>query len=243
MIITAVFGAAQGNKGPSASFDIVQAQPKTKAATFTMLNNQPAVMIVLPYAPATVISAMQEYEINCLRSKKKQSNEYVAFDKTALMRNNNKDASLTFNVGTIDLEQKEASVVYLLLNARVDKGDDAGTIYRFRANDAIDYMNNLVVAIEMINLDRQIKAYTANVKKEERLQKKCINRCDKLSNQKEAIQQKLAQQRQSAINKDRKISLRLTESQHALALHKANVEKQRTDLQLLNNQKKGFTNK
>ena len=243
MIVATAICAAQGNKGPSASFDVAPEKPKDKMASFTMLHNQPAVMIVLPYAPATVLSAMKEYEINCLRPEKKQSNEYVAFDKTTLMKNNTKDASMIFRIGSTDVQQKEGSVVYLLLDALIDKGDDAGTIYRFNANDAMDYMNNLAVAVNMIHLDRQLKTYTALIKKEERKQEKCVSRCEKLTKQKATIQQKMAQNKKSAVNRDRRLGNRLTESQHALALHKTNIEKQRADIELLNSRKKGSGNK
>lgn len=186
---------------------------------------------------------MEEYEINSYRPKKKQSSAYVAFDNTALIKNNKKGASLIFKVGPVDLQRQDQSVVYLLLNTPIDKGDYIGIVNRFNANDAMAHLDNLAVAIQLINLDHQIKTHTAKLKKEEQLQERCEKRCDRLSDRKKAMQQKLAQNKASATNRDRKLSLRLTENQNALALHKAIIEKQRTDLTQLTHQKKRFQNK
>jgi len=181
---------------------------------------------------------MEEYEINCYRAVKRQSNAYVAFDKTALMKNNKKGASLIFNIGPADMQHPDQSVVYLLLNTWMDRGEHAGTVHRFDANDAIAYLDNLAVVVQMINLDHQIKANMAKLKKEEGFEKRCAKRCDRLGDRKAAMQQKLAQNKQGAIKRDQRLEMRLTASQHALALHKANVEKQRADILLLTSKKK-----
>ncbi|HYH13837.1 MAG TPA: hypothetical protein VD794_01365, partial [Flavisolibacter sp.] len=87
MLMAVTFVFAQGQNASPTSFDFGH-EKKATAASLTSLNNQPAVMVLLPYAPATVLSAMTEYEVNCYRPKKKQSTAYVAFDNTAIMKNN-----------------------------------------------------------------------------------------------------------------------------------------------------------
>lgn len=239
MIIAAVCVFAQGQKGPSASFEVIK-KSKGASASLTTLNNQPAVMVVLPYAPATVLRAMEEYEINCYRSEKKQSDAYVAFDKTALMQNNKKGAPLIFNVGSADPQREDQSIVYLLLNTPVDKGDYAGSVHKYDANEALAYLENLAVAVQVINIDHQIKANMAKLKKEEKLQERYAKRCDRLSDEKKENEEKIAQNKPSAVKRDQRLELRLTESQSELALHKTTAEKKRADVTNLTNQKKSI---
>lgn len=220
------------------AFVLAQEQ-KRYSASYVILEKQPAAMIVLPYAQSVVVDAMKEYEISAYKSKKKQSTAYQSFDNTTLMQKNDKDASLVFQVGPMD-NRKDQSVVYLMLNSSNDRINYNGTASQFELNDALAYLDNLSVAVGIIGMDRQIKEYTAKLHKVENVQERCAKKCDRLEDRKMAMQEKLAQNKKSVINKDHRLDQRLKESQEDLALQKATADKQRADLAVLNNQRNSF---
>jgi hypothetical protein len=243
MIFFTAFAFAQGLKVSTASFANLNNKPTSTAASAAIFDKQPAAMIVLPYTSSVVLDAMAEYEARSYGSNKKQSSAYQSFDKTALMQNNKKGAPLIFKVGPIDFRQPDQTIVYLLLDAPIENGDHAGKVNHFASEDAISYLNNLAVAIQLINLDNQIKMYTAQVRKADRQQDRCAKRCDRLGNRKENIEQKLTQNKRGVANRDRRLEARLDASQSALALQKATAEKHRTNLTSLNSQRSSLMHK
>lgn len=215
-------------------------EQKSSTASYVILEKQPAAMIVLPYSQDVVLDAMKEFEINAYKSKKNQSTAYQAFDNTDLMKKNDKGAPMVFQVGPID-NQRDKSVVYLMLDAPIEKGDYAGTVNEFALNDALAYLDNLSVAVGIIGLDRQIKEYTAQLHKVENVQERCAKKCERLEDRKMAMQEKLAQNKKSSVsNKDHRLDQRLKESQEDLAMQKATADKHRADLASLTNQRNSY---
>lgn len=237
LTLVSAFVFGQEQKRSSTSFAIPG--QKSVSASLVILEQQPAAMIVVPYSPSVVIDAMKEYELSAYKSKKKQSTAYQAFDNTELMKKNENDASLVFNVGPMNL-QKDQSVIYLMLNSSIDKGDNAGAANHFELTDAIAYLNNLSVAVGVISLDRQIKDYTAKLKKVEHMEERYTKRCDRLVDKKMSIQDKVALHKKSSVNKDHRLDVRLKESQDDLAFQKATADKQRSDLASLTNQRNSY---
>jgi hypothetical protein len=223
----------------AASGFVLGQEQKSTSASYVILEKQPAAMIVLPYSPSVVMDAMKEYEINAYKSKKNQSTAYQSFDNTALVTKIDKDASLVFQVGSMD-NKNDQSVVYLMLNTPDNNGDYDRTVSQLEINDALSYLDNLSVAVGIIGLDRQIKEYTAQLRKVENVQGKTAKKCDRLEDKQVAMQEKLAQNKKVIFHRDQKIDKRLKESQEDLAFQKATADKHRADLALLTNQRNTF---
>jgi hypothetical protein len=124
-----------------------------------------AVMIDLPYAPAVVESALTDYLSKTTIKEQKNATGFLLSCNTLLVKNNIKGAEIVFQVGAKDYSRTNESVIYLKLNSNVQSSDNYGsTENHFDMSDAMNYLENLAIAIRPYATDMQLKLQKKDLK-------------------------------------------------------------------------------
>ena len=175
---------------------------------------QPAAVIELPYAPHVVEAAMNDYLIKKGRSRANDIKGFRTFRNTQVSLTDSMNADLYFKIERKSRKEKEITNVSLLLYPHNKDFAVAAKETHLNMEQAKDYLDQLVPAIEAYNLELQIKEQNDMVVKAESKYKKLVDNGDDLSKDKINIEQKIAN------NKDdqAKQTIEVTKQKQALAL-------------------------
>jgi hypothetical protein len=175
---------------------------------------QPAAVIELPYSSNVVEAAMNDYLIKKGRSRANDIKGFSTFRNTQLSPTDSMNADLYFKVERKSKKEKEITNVSLLLYPH--NKDFAVTVKETHLNmeQAIDYLDQLVPAIEAYNLELQIKEQNDRVIKAESKYKNLVENGDDLNKDKTNIEQKIVNNKDDQARQ----TVELAKQKQALAL-------------------------
>jgi hypothetical protein len=175
---------------------------------------QPAAVIELPYSPNVVEAAMNDYLIKKGRSRANDIKGFSTFRNTQLSPTDSMNADLYFKVERKSKKEKEITNVSLLLYPH--NKDFAVTVKETHLNmeQAKDYLDQLVPAIEAYNLELQIKEQNDRVIKAESKYKNLVENGNDLNKDKINIEQKIVNNKDDQARQ----TVELAKQKQALAL-------------------------
>jgi hypothetical protein len=150
---------------------------------------QPAAVIELPYHPDIVNAAMKDHLSKKGKSKGVELKGFTMYRNTQPLEQAGTNADLYFRVERKSRQEKETSLVSLLLNAPKE-GSEANVHY-LSMEQAISYLNELAPAIEAYQLELQIKEQNERVIKAESKYQNLANETKDLEKKKADIEKKI----------------------------------------------------
>jgi hypothetical protein len=127
--------------------------------------SEQAVMIDLPYAPAVVQAALNDYLSKTTNKEQKTATGFLLSHNTLLVKNNIKGADMVFVIGPKGYFHPNETEIYLKLNSNVQSSDDGrSTENHFDISDAKSYLENLSVAIKPYATGLQLKLQKKDLK-------------------------------------------------------------------------------
>lgn len=203
-------------------------------ARFNQVLQQPYAMILLPYSPEVVLAAMKNYRNEEPSSKERKANPkiYQSFQETSLIRYN-PNADLTFEIGLKNPNNKNISVLYLLLNSPTEENNYFGNQVHFDVEQAKAYLDNLAIAILTYAVNKQIELQTSELGKANKRQFDLVNHGSELANSKAALLLNPLTNNERNINRIAALDRQISENQSAQAIQALEIEKQKSDLKAL----------
>ena len=199
-------------------FVFVFGQPAVGVDTrFNGVPPQPCALIFLPYSPQIVIEAMENYKNEKQNNKSKDPQNYQPFRETSLIRNKSIDVDLKFEIGLKNSENKNISVVYLLLNEENSM------------EDARAYLDNLAVAIQTYASNQQIKLQTSELGKANKKQADLVASGSNLDAKKAGFLRSPLSNSRRNDNRNKQIDRQIAENKTSQASQQLEIEKQRVD--------------
>jgi hypothetical protein len=201
---------------------------------------QPHAMIFLPYSPQIVIAAMENYQNEKQSIKERVANpkNYQSFQETSLIRNNRSGADLIFQIGLKSADNKNASVIYLMLNSPAVDNNGSGKDIRFDVEEAKAFLDNLAIAIRTYALNEQIKLQTSEFSKANKRQLDLIAYGNKLDAKKAGLLLKPLSNDKRNMRRNQLLDHQIAENKFSRDIQKLEVEKQLKDLKILMNTEK-----
>lgn len=154
-------------------------------------SRQPAAVIELAYAPDVVIAAMNDFLSKKGRSKGNDLKGFTTYRNTQQASAESVNADLYFKTERKSRQEKEVTVVSLLLTIPADSGVRVKNVHHLNMDQAKTYLNELVPAIESYYLEMQIKEQNEAVSKAESRYKDLINDGNDLEAKKENIEKNI----------------------------------------------------
>jgi hypothetical protein len=154
-----------------------------------------AAVIELPYAPDMVNEAMNDYLSKKGKSKGTDLKGFSTFRNTEALAYDSTNADLYFKIERKSRQQKNTSLVSLLLSS--PKADMTTANIRYlNMEEAKDYLNGLVPAIDAYNLELKIKEQNEVIKKAEAKYKSLVSDGEDLERKKRGIEEKIVANKQ-----------------------------------------------
>lgn len=167
---------------------IVHAQASEGTVAYQK-SQQPAAVIELPYSPDVVNAAMKDYLSKKGRSKGNDLKGFTTYRNTHLRPNDSANADLYFKVDRKSRQEKETSVISLLLT--LPKEGTTGNVHYLNMEQAKGYLNELAPAIEAYSLELLIKDQNEKVIKAESKYKDLSDETIDLEKKRMGIEKKL----------------------------------------------------
>ena len=152
---------------------------------------QSAAVIELPYAPTIVMAALNDYLSKKGRSKASDLKGFTTYRNTTPAGNDSTNADLYFKVERKSRQDKETSIVSLLLTMPSDGTTNSTNQHHLNMDEAKVYLNDLTPAIEAYNLELQIKDQNGAVTTAEARYKNLTNEGADLEKRKEELDRKI----------------------------------------------------
>ena len=157
--------------------------------------HQSAAVIELPYAPDIVRAALNEYLSRKGRSKATDLKGFTTFRNTQPLANDSANADLYFKIERKSRQDKEISVVSLLLTTPQEVTVTSNTVHHLNMEEAKTYLNDLGPAVEAYNLELLIKEQNADIISAESRYKNLVDDGTGLQRKKEDLERKIEQNR------------------------------------------------
>ena len=152
-------------------------------------SQQPAAVIELAYSPDIIKAAMNDYLSRKGKSKTDDLKGFSTYRNTELVPGDSTNADLYFKIERKSRREKEVSVVSLLLTS--PKEGAVPNVRYLNMEQARDYLNGLVPAIDAYNLELQIKEQNAMVIKAESKYKSLQHDGEDLVKKRENLEKKI----------------------------------------------------
>lgn len=159
-------------------------------------SQQPAAVIELAYTPDIVTAAMNEYLSKKGKSKGTDMKGFTTFRNTQAMVNDSINADLYFKMERKSRQEKEVTVVSLLLTEPIE-GSATASMNHLDMSQAKTYLNDLVPAIEAYSLESEIKNQNESVARSESKYKSLANDGNDLEKRRATIEKNLEDNRQN----------------------------------------------
>ena len=156
--------------------------------------DQPAAVIELPYSPDVVRDAMRDYLSKKGKSKGDDRKGFTTYRNTQALQSDSANADLYFKVERKSRQEKEISVVSLLLTT--PEGGSSQNLHYLQMDQAKTYLNDLAPAIEAYQLELQIKEQNEKVIRAEAKYKGLTDDGTDLEKKRVEIEKKLADNKQ-----------------------------------------------
>jgi hypothetical protein len=154
---------------------------------------QPAAVIDLPYPPSVVEDAMNDYLSKKGKSKANNLKGFTAYRNTQATVNDSANADMYFKVERKSRDQKDVSVVSLLLASPNENPAATPGVRRLNMEEAKTYLNELSMAIQNYDLELQIKNQNDAVTKAETNYKNLVDEGNDLEKKRLNIDEKITQ--------------------------------------------------
>jgi hypothetical protein len=161
-------------------------------------SQQPAALIELPYNQNIVNDAMNDYLSKKGKSKGNDLKGFITFRNTGLLQNDSANADLYFKVERKSRQEKETSVIYLLLTT--PKEGAQANVHYMDMEQAKSYLNDLAPAIESYNLELLIKDQNEKLLKAESKYKDLSEENTDLEKKRTGIDKKIAENKSDMNN-------------------------------------------
>ena len=165
-------------------------QAKEGAVSFQK-RQQAAAVIELPYAPDVITAALNNYLSKKGKSRSTDLKGFTTFRNTQLLKEDSTNADLYFRVERKSRQEKEVSIVSLLLTTPDDGTEAVSNVHHLNMEQAKSYLNELAPAIEAYNLEEQIKDQNNAVIQAESKYKNLVNEGADLEKKREALERKI----------------------------------------------------
>ncbi|ANE50925.1 hypothetical protein [Flavisolibacter tropicus] len=152
---------------------------------------QTAAVIELPYTPNIVMAALNDYLSKKGRSKSTDLKGFTTYRNTTPVANDSTNADLYFKVERKSRQDKETTIVSLLLTMPSDETTNPTNQHYLNMDEAKVYLNELTPAIEAYNLELQIKDQNGAVTAAEDRYKNLTNEGSNLEKRKEELDKKI----------------------------------------------------
>lgn len=152
---------------------------------------QTAAVIELPYTPNIVMAALNDYLSKKGRSKSTDLKGFTTYRNTTPVANDSTNADLYFKVERKSRQDKETTIVSLLLTMPSDETTNPTNQHYLNMDEAKVYLNELTPAIEAYNLELQIKDQNGAVTAAEDRYKNLTNEGSDLEKRKEELDKKI----------------------------------------------------
>lgn len=152
---------------------------------------QPAAVIELPYAPAIVNAAMNDYLSKKGRSKGDDIKGFTTYRNTQPVPGDSSNADLYFKTERKSRKEKEVTVVSLLLMP-TDGQTSTANLHYLSMEDGKKYLNDLATAIDGYNLELTIKDQNDAVTKAESKYKSLTDEGENLEKKRMDLDKKIA---------------------------------------------------
>ncbi|HZF64088.1 MAG TPA: hypothetical protein VEZ55_06385 [Chitinophagaceae bacterium] len=141
-------------------YTIVMAQARDGTADLQRSKlSQSAALLNLPYSPDITRKAFSDYLSKTSNKDQKNAKDYLLSGNTLLAKNNVSQADMHFLIGNRDKQNKNESVIYLKLNSfSTDENGLKTSPYYFDMQQAMDYLDNLAVAIQPYAAGLQLRS-------------------------------------------------------------------------------------
>lgn len=202
-----------------------QAQESTLPQTKNAAAQMAAVKIDLPYAPQVVTEVIKQYVLVNGPANQRKAVGYRLSENTQLAKNNLNGADLHYFVQFKNADNPNETVLYLKLESYTLNHENMREAYYFNSEDAMDYLNQLKVAV----------SHNATVLQKQ-LQSSNLAKCKKRSDNLERQANRLGRQQELValqVNKTQEIQKKDRQTQKLNALN----DKVNTNKILLANQK------
>ena len=156
---------------------------------------QSAAVIELPYAPDVVIAALNDYLSRKGRSKSTDLKGFTTFRNTQPLASDSANADLYFKIERKSRQDREISVVSLLLTTPQEGPATANSMHHLNMEEAKTYLNDLGPAVEAYNLELQIKEQNNDVISAEAKYKNLVSDGASLQKKKEELEKKIENNR------------------------------------------------
>lgn len=150
-----------------------------------------AAVIELPYTPNIVMAALNDYLSKKGRSKSTDLKGFTTYRNTTPVANDSTNADLYFKVERKSRQDKETTIVSLLLTMPSDETTNPTNQHYLNMDEAKVYLNELTPAIEAYNLELQIKDQNGAVTAAEDRYKNLTNEGSNLEKRKEELDRKI----------------------------------------------------
>lgn len=152
---------------------------------------RPAAVIELAYPPSVVSAAMEDYLSKKGKSKSADIKGFTTFRNTQPVPGDSTNADLYFKAERKSRQEKEVTLVSLLLMPTEAQTNTANLHY-LSMDEAKTYLNDLVPAIEAYHLELTIKDQNTVVTKAEARYKSLVREGGDLEDKKSSIDKKIA---------------------------------------------------
>jgi len=150
-----------------------------------------AAVIELPYPPSVVNAAMNEYLSKKGRSKANEMKGFTTYRNTQAVHKDSSNADLYFKTERKSRQQKEMTIVSLLLMP-IDAEVKTENLHYLGMVEGKNYLNGLAAAIEDYDLELSIKAQNNELLKAEAKFKKLTDEANDLEKKRAVIDRKIA---------------------------------------------------
>ncbi len=160
-------------------------------------NQQPAAFIELPYETHIVNEAMNDYLSKKGKSRVDDLKGFTTYRNTQLIGKDSVNADLYFKVERRDKQQKEVSIIYLLLTMPKEGSVTVNNVHHLNMEQAKTYLNELLPAIEAYNLELLIKHQNESIIKGESKFKNLMDDASDLEKKRLTVENNILENKQN----------------------------------------------
>ena len=160
-------------------------------------NQQPAAFIELPYETHIVNEAMNDYLSKKGKSRVDDLKGFTTYRNTQLIGKDSVNADLYFKVERRNKQEKEVSIIYLLLTMPKEGSVTVNNVHHLNMEQAKTYLNELLPAIDAYNLELLIKHQNESIIKGESKFKNLMDDASDLEKKRLTVENNILENKQN----------------------------------------------
>lgn len=163
-------------------------------------NQQPAAFIELPYETHIINEAMNDYLSKKGKSRVDDLKGFTTYRNTQLIGKDSVNADLYFKVERRNKQEKEVSIIYLLLTMPKESPVTVNNVHHLNMAQAKTYLNELAPAIEAYNLELLIKHQNESIIRSENKFKNLMDDASDLEKKRVTVENNILENKQNQKN-------------------------------------------